>query len=174
MQDKLYKILIALNLIVFVGFGLRVGIPAIAQRSMAIKQLTQLKTDMQTKLDDLSQIANQYKSVQPYIAALDAALPSTTDMHTYLLSLVDALSAKGFILAGYYAGSVSTGSHAGATSIDLSIVGDPLKTAELVKTLEGLDRFTVVDSIRINFLDTSSIRASIFVYSGTGVSLEER
>lgn len=164
-REYVYKSLVIVNLVVFVLFGLRIGIGSIAQRNKVVKELQNAKQEKTVKLGQISAAVDNYSKVPKYaIDSLNMALPDTVNTHDYLISLVDALSGKGFILSGYFYNPSSAKAVEGGKDISLMLIGDSMKSADAIGALEKLKQLTLVDSVRISFSSDVNLHANIVVY----------
>ena len=158
---RIYAVLFVFNLLIVLPYSIK-AINAFNKRNELKSDLTNIKIDMETKLEQLRQSSIVYSEALTYKKDLDIALPSNNDVQNYLVSLVESISGVGYVLTDL---TVDFREEKGEIFINLEMEGSPSNIGSVIDVLESLPRITEIQDIAVSFneLDDISMVVKVFV-----------
>jgi len=151
-RGYIYAGVTVLASILLIIFAVRPTILKITQINLSIKEKGRLSTALDTKISTLSALDKQFEDVGEDLSALQLIYPSDGNFSLLLANINPILSRNGFYLGGISFDKYTDKNVAFAAkvlvpwSVKISTKGKPSNIINLLKDLEALPMFPVVES----------------------------
>lgn len=138
--------------ILLVVFAIRPTLLTIAKINTEIKEKTRLNTLLDAKIDTLSKLDQQYTDLGADLSNLQLIFPDNGDFSLLMANVTGVLSKDGFQLSGINFDKYSDKNFTLSTkllipwSVRLNVKGKPANLINLLKDLEALPMYPVIES----------------------------
>jgi Tfp pilus assembly protein PilO len=134
-------------------FAIRPTLITISTINTEIKEKTRLNTALDSKIDTLSKLDKQYTEMKEDLSHLKLIYPDNKDFSLFMANTTGILSKNGFTLSGINFDNYGEDNFDLTTkvlapwSVRLNIKGRPSNLVNLLKDLEALPMYPVIESL---------------------------
>ncbi|KKS31249.1 hypothetical protein A2380_02465 [candidate division WWE3 bacterium RIFOXYB1_FULL_43_24] len=142
--SRLYGMWVFVCIVLFGFFAIRPLISSMTEKVALYKEMRGLNYELNVKLQSLSKLSDDISSAEKYNSLLEATIPKELNTHSYMVSFMQQAATAGFSVTDFMPATESVG---GEVSIVVVLEG-PGDLSALVSEVEGMQRVTVVDSVK--------------------------